>query len=396
MKTTFVVLLLALAGLLTAAVGQMAEALRPPPLTREVSSAVTAAAFTPTTRILANDPRRAPHAIADALVDDIAAVPAGGAIDISTYWLASQRLESALAHAFARGVAVRAIFSGIQAAHQPAGDRLAALLNATQDDDSWVEWSDGAARGGTAGIMHQKTWRFSQVGDARWVVVTGSYNASDRADLHAYALMWQVVERRDVYDAFAQISTQQAAQRPVARPYREYAGDGWDAYFLPLDRDRPGVDPVRRRLERIPAGPRTRVRIAMFSMWGQRAGWLADRLAQMARRGAHIEMFVGPTVDEATQRTLRAAGARLHPGCFADGSYTHSKDMAATWVAHGSRQYRTWIGSDNWTSDSLVSDQAVLGLAGSSYFRQFWHDTSLLFRPGGVPTARCRPTDGVG
>lgn len=396
MKTTFVVLLLALAGLLTAAVGQMAEALRPPPATHEVAYATTPSGFTPSTRILANDPRHAPHAIADALVDDIGAVPNDGSIDISTYWLASERLESALARAFERGVSIRVIFSGIHAAHQPAGDRLAALLNAVHDDASWVEWSDGAARGGTAGIMHQKTWRFSQVGDARWVVVTGSYNASDRADQHAYALMWQVVDRHDVYDAFAQISTQQAAQRPVARPYREYDGDGWDAYFLPLDRDRPRVDPVLRRLDRLPAGPRTTVRIAMFSMWGERAGWLASRLARMARRGTHVEMFVGPTVDQATQRTMRAAGARLHAGCFADGSYTHSKDMAATWVSHGSRQYRTWIGSDNWTSDSLVSDQAVLGLAGSSYFRQFWHDTSLLFRSGGVPTSRCRPTDGVG
>ena len=102
-------------------------------------------------------------------------------------------------------------------------------------------------------MLHEKTFRFSRVGDADWVTMTGSYNASDTADTASYATMWQVTERPDIYDAFAKIAAQQRAQRTLARPYREFEGDDWSAYFLPSGPMRPAEDPVVARLARIPA-----------------------------------------------------------------------------------------------------------------------------------------------
>lgn len=345
----------------------------------------------PVTTLLHNDPRRAPDAISDAIVANVDAVPSGERIDVSTYWISSRRIAAALRRAFERGVQVRIVFAGNRKARRfAAGRALARLLNRDPRDGSWVLWSAGAARG-RGGIMHQKSYRFSRVGDARWVVVNGSYNSAASSDRHTYALMWQVVGDQGLYDAFATIGAEQAAQRTVPRPLRSFEGPGWEAYFMPVRRATPRSDPVLRRLRSIP--PRGAViKVSMYSMWGPRADWLAARLATMSRRGARITLVAGPTVALGVQARLRAAGVRVRPGCFRDGSFTHAKDMAATFVRDGAREHWTWVGSDNWTSRGMYSDEAVVGIAGKPGYQQFEQALRLLTqRRDGVPTRACRP-----
>ncbi len=333
----------------------------------------------PVTRLLANDPARAPHAIADALVANIAAVPAGETIDVRTYWLGSTRIARALHDAFARGVTVRARFA-TSAASPPnrQGRALAALLNAEGDDGSWVEWRRGRGR-----LLHEKTWLFSRVGGARWVTVTGSYNAADEADRHSYALMAQVVGDEEVYSAFSERTARPWVGRAAAPAERS-----WAAYFLPAPR---GGDPVLARLRDIPGRPSTQVRVAMYAMWGSRGVRLARELAGLARRGARVHFVAGPAVSRAVRGALRAGGVRVHEGCFPDDSYTHSKDMAATFVRRGVREHWTWVGSDNWTDEALRDDQAVLGLSGRELHRQFGRAFARLLERPDRPASSCHP-----
>lgn len=345
----------------------------------------------PRTQLLFNDPLRRPHTIANAIVANIDGVPAGERIDVTTYWISSRRIAAALTRAVRRGVEVHVVLAGNDKARGfVTSRRLMRLLRRPGTPGSWGVWSDGAARG-SGGIMHQKSYRFSRVGDRRWVVMNGSYNSADTSDRNAYALMWQVVGDQQLYDAFGRIGQAQVAQRSLRRPLRTADGRGWSAYFLPTI-ETPDADPVMSRLRGIPGRPGTVIRIAMYSMWGPRAEWIARRLAAMTRGGARVTVVAGPTVEIRVQEILTSAGVRVLPGCFADHTYTHSKDMAATWVYRGTRHVRTWVGSDNWTSQGMASDEAVLGVDGAEGYRTFSAAFALLTRrTDGVGGAACSP-----
>ncbi|WP_459985962.1 phospholipase D-like domain-containing protein [Nocardioides sp. AN3] len=318
----------------------------------------------PQTQLLYNDPRHRPHVISDQIAANIARVPAGEQIEVTTYWISSHRIARALTDAVHRGVHVHVILAGNSKARRfGLSRRLMRTLAAPGTPGSWGIWSNGAARG-SGGIMHQKSYLFSRVGDQRWVVMNGSYNSADTSDRYTYALMWQVVGDKALYDAFGSIERAQAAQRSLRRPLRTVAGTGWSAYFLPTA-DRPGADPVMARLRALPARPSTVIRIQMYSMWGPRGEWIARRLAAMRRGGARIALVAGPTVAVGVRAVLRRAGVTVLPGCFADHTFTHAKDMTATWVSGGVRHFRTWVGSDNWTSQGTASDEAVLGVDGA-------------------------------
>ncbi|MDO7867387.1 phospholipase D-like domain-containing protein [Nocardioides jiangxiensis] len=349
----------------------------------------------PSERLLHNDPHTDPHAIADALVDDIDGVPPGERIDITTYWLESGRIAEALVRAHRRGVVVHLRVDASSRSRTPEAHTVAAELARTPDDGSWLH-RDRHVAGADEGILHEKTFRFSRTGADRWVVVTGSWNAADSSDRNTYAAMWRVAGHEDVYDAFAAAEAAEKERMRGPGPARWFRGQGWAAYFLPLSHHAvaadASIDPVMRILRAVPATRTTRVRVAMYSMWDTRAAWIAAELARISRGGGHVVMVAGPTVDAATRATLRAAGGQVVNGCFPDGTFVHSKDMALTYVHRGRTVRWTWVGSDNWTSRGMTSDQAVLGLEGAGPQRQFVAAFApLARRTDGLDGRTCRP-----
>lgn len=393
-RTLLVALLLVAAPVLSAFADDAPPAAAPGAAAgTEAGSEVAAYSFTPRSTLLSSDPVRAPHRVTNQLVRLIDNVPPGESIEVMTYFLGSPALKTALGEAFRRGVEVRAVFEAHTRAEHREATALGRLLNRRAGDRSWVRFTHGSTRA-AGGAMHQKTWRFSRVGEARFVTVTGSYNASDLADSRAHSLMWQWVDE-GVYDAFASVWAAQVRLRDRAPGLRTFEGPGWTAYFSPLTTRTPAGDPVVERLAGIPANRSTVIRVAMYSMWDTRAGWIADRLASMARRGARVVLVAGPTVAPEVRATLRAGGVAVHPGCFRDGTYTHSKDMSASWLAGGERQYWTWVASDNWTTDGMASDEAVLGIRSRAMHARFGaYVERLRTRPGGVYDAACQPKEG--
>lgn len=354
-----------------------------------VDAASSASVHTPQTTLLSNDPSRDPRAISDAITANIDATAPTESIDVSAYLIDSARIATALERAYQRGVAVRVILAGEPPRRTATSQALARALNA-DPDRSWLVWSQSAARA-RGGLMHEKTFRFSRVGDTEWVTMTGSYNAADIADRASYATMWQIAGHHPIYEAFAAVAAEQRAQVAPTRPFRQFEGDGWSAYFFPSGPLRPERDPVVARLDRIPAVPSTEIRIAMFSMWDERGIRIAERLAELSRGGAQVTFVAGPTVSADVLDTIRAGGVRVRSGCFADGRYAHGKDMSATYVVDGEREHWTWVGSDNWTSRGMESDQAVLGLSRVGY-REFGRAfVRLTSRDDGVFGSDCVP-----
>lgn len=389
-RTLAVILVAGLIAPTPTAQGQMLD---PPSYPPAPEAQAAAPEPTPARRVslLTSDPKRAPHAISDRLVELIDATPAGEEIDVVAYFVGSPDIGAALREAVRRGVRVQVVMAGnAKSRRLVVGERLLRFLQRHRADGDWAMRSTGAARG-TGGITHQKTWRFSRSGAARWVVVTGSYNASALSDRYGYAHMWEISGEQAVYDAFASIFRAQQAQRPLAHPLTVSRGIGWSAYFLPFEDPTPQRDPVMRRLASIPAGPSTTISIEMYSMWGPRGEWIGRRLARMAAAGARITLLAGPWVDPIVQRLMARGGVRVRSACFADHTYTHAKEMAATWLRAGRRTWWTWVGSDNWTSQGTTDDEAVLGLAGRGPYDAYAAAFDVVRRRQGVPTASCAP-----
>jgi phosphatidylserine/phosphatidylglycerophosphate/cardiolipin synthase-like enzyme len=389
-RSALLALLLALVlGTSAAVAGRIVPA--PAPGDTAVAVAAHPAAYTPPAeRLLFNDPVRHPGAITTELVRLVDGAEPGSSIEVSTFFLRSTPLIRALDAAFARGVRVRVLLTRLASERFGPTRALAERLNADRDDTSWLRWTHGSARG-TAGVDHQKIWRFSEVGGRRWVTVVGSMNASDLADRTAYSQML-LVSRRDVYDAFGGVFRQASDDRPVADPVRRFAGPGWTGYAFPTTARTPEADPVVRRLDEIPGGPGTDVRIAMYSMWDARGLWIAQRLAALSRAGARVSVIVGPPVSGQVLAVLAAGGVRVHGGCWPDGRYTHTKDMSASFEWAGRRRTWTWVGSDNWTSNGQLNDEAVLGVDSPAVQRAFLRDYAAMWsRRGAVMPSACHP-----
>jgi hypothetical protein len=327
-----------------------------------------------------NDPTHGRGSIARQLRSYISHTPRGSTISIMSFYLSSSITWPALRAAYQRGVNVRAIlYGGQEGTPMPSisweGVKLAAAIaegRAHGRRGSWVVWTRRSARGkDTAGtVMHTKFWQFSKVGVSRKVTMIGSYNTGDPPDARAYSAMVTLKDPK-LYDDVQSMFLRSAKDRRDGRnPQRRFSGDGWDAYFFPSTPIAPENDPAMKRLLAVPGNDDTRMAISMYSMQGRRGGWLARRLASMVEKGARLTFVVGPDVAASVVRTLRAAGARLEDGCWRTGhpgspyAYTHDKEMTATWVEDGVRQYAAWLGSDDWGNGSggSQSDQATIGL----------------------------------
>lgn len=356
----------------------------------------TAATPPPTQRLLWNNPVTKPHAISDALVRDIGGVPAGGSIDVATYWIASARIADALVAAHQRGVRLRILLDSSPRAYTPEATRIEQELARTPGDGSSLTYDDRSTDT-DEGIVHEKVFLLSATRAERWVVVAGSWNATDNSDNNTYAAMWRVAGRRGLYDAFSAALAEREARMTGPAPARWYSGARWAAYFLPLAHHAaevvdPAADPVVAMLRAVPARRSSQVRILMYSMWGTRAGWIRNELARIARGGGRVILVAGPTVDPDIRRALRTAGAQVVSGCYPDGTFIHGKDMGLRYVKAGSTRHWTWIGSDNWSSRGTTSGQAVLGMKGRAAHDQFLaYFQPLARRSDGVFGAACVP-----
>ena len=339
--------------------------------------------FTVTRAMTMNDPTHHRGTVARQLRTFIRHTPSGSTISIMSFYLSSSITWPALRAAYQRGVNIRAVLYGGPEGRpltgvSREGVKLSTLIRdgrARGRRGSWVVWTRRTARGKDAPntVMHAKFWQFTRVGATRKVTMIGSYNNGDPPDARAFSAMVTLTDPvlfGDLQSVFREAAHDRRASR---NPQRRFSGDGWEAYVMPSTPITRDNDPVMARLRAIPADGDTRMAISMYSMQGRRGAWLAKRLATMVRRGAQLTFVVGPDVAVSVVRTLRRAGARLEDGCWKTGdkrnpyAYTHDKEMTATWMHAGERQYAAWIGSDDWGNGSggSQSDQATIGLYSS-------------------------------
>jgi hypothetical protein len=127
-------------------------------------------------------------------------------------------------------------------------------------------------------------------------------------------------------------------------------------------------------------GRGTVIRVASYAMQGPRGNWLASDLIAHKKAGSTVAVVTGPPASDAIEARLRQAGIPVTRGfdrsCPPDPetsscNYIHLKLMTATYVRGGQRQYRVWTGSDNWSPQSLNSDEVSQKIGGKAPYDQY-------------------------
>jgi phosphatidylserine/phosphatidylglycerophosphate/cardiolipin synthase-like enzyme len=386
-------------GLAAVAATLLLPALQVPPVSPLPVVVETAAhaSFRPVTGAVFGDPTAPRNAILQALLDNIEHTPRGATIRIVGYSFSLGSVARALLAAHERGVHVQVVVNGHSRQWSPAR-RLVPVLGSDADRRSFFVLTRGSARG-DAGVTHQKSWSFSQVGRTRHVVMVGSTNLTSYCTDVQYSDTYVYTERPDVYAAYGELFDAQKRDTPVATPYRTVGFGNGGAYFFP----RPGTsragDPAAVRIAALPAGADTRIRVAQFAWYGPRGVWLAEALAAQKRAGSSVVVVAGESVGSGVRRVLADAGIPVHSGAYARGKRIHTKLMLASYVDDTGPHTAIWTGSDNWSRQSFRNDDVVAQVQDDpdayrryvGFFTALAHPSSVTGTPGALPAPMVVP-----
>lgn len=308
------------------------------------------------------------YAIVSTLQRNIANAPAGSLIRLVTYTYALQRITDDLVAAHDRGVVVQAIIDA-RSTRWPPANQLAAALNADPRDPSFVRFAHGSTRV-AGGNVHQKTWRFSQTGAARWVTMVGSTNLSNPGNEDEFSDMMMWANRKDVYDLFDRVFNTQARMKDLAQPYRTGTFASGAAWFFPMRGWTRAKDPVLRQLAAMPARG-ARITAAQYSWWNARGAAIARALVAKRKGGAQVEAIIGPHVSAEVVRILRRGKVTLRNGVLPGGKHIHNKLLVATYVVRHHRKWVVLTGSDNWADESMGHDEAIVAARGRGVWLRY-------------------------
>ena len=340
----------------------------------------------------------------------IDSVPRGGRIRISAWNVRSANITNSLIRAHRRNVSVQVVMDrGNWNPNNPNADaaRLSAALKVGNKErpssrKSFLRRCIGSCRG-KHGIPHSKYFMFNkvrvkknkQVKTVPWVVMYGSYNATELGATIQWNDLYTIKNDETRYRYFLHNFEQMTQDKPIRDAYSSY-DDGVTANaFYPYVGTSVTGDPVMDVLNAVTCdgastpGGRTRIRIAQTSMYGDRGLALAHKIAKLQRQGCNIRlvyaMFGGEVLN-----IMRAAKVPLTHLAYDNNEdglydrYVHMKSMAINGNYAGDPGAKiTWNGSANWTSVALASDE-VVGVVRKTWVTQRymkWIDYMFTHRP---------------
>ena len=193
------------------------------------------------------------------------------------------------------------------------------------------------------GIAHTKFYLFSKAGKTRNIIMFGSANATDLAASAQWNDLYTVRRDLTMYSQFEAVFQEMAHDRNLEQPYLGFAtaDNKIHTWFYPYKGVGTEQDPVLAELAKTRCqgstinGGKTRIRIAMTSMHGERGILIAQRLMRMWNRGCDIKIVYAVFGNE-VMSVFRNKGPRPMPfrqiaqDFSRDGvydRYLHMKDM---------------------------------------------------------------------
>lgn len=333
-------------------------------------------------RAIFNDPDAAEaNYIRYLMHDRFQEAPAGSTARVVTYNITDDYVMDAMIAAAQRGVHVKVIVAN---ANCDSAARLRNALGTDRSKASWIYCSPGSTRS-DGGVVHQKSFTFSSTGGTPWVTIVGSANITEEAWRDQWTEMFQYADRKDVYDAYNDVFELQKAGDKLESPYRTWtAADGIArANFFPVNDESPTSedDPVLDRLQNLPDNANTTIWVANYATHGARGRWLVDELIAKSHAGATVRFISGPPTSDDLEDDMRRAGIPVtrafDAGCSdsshvdRDCNYIHLKAMTAKYWADGQWNFRSYTGSDNWSSPGLNNDEVTQRIGGDRIYNDY-------------------------
>ncbi|WKN49818.1 phosphatidylserine/phosphatidylglycerophosphate/cardiolipin synthase family protein [Nocardioides sp. Arc9.136] len=378
-----------------------------------------AARYTPPAGVKTNDPlggRDARRAVIGHVIKSINAVPRKGQIRIASWNVRSDDIVDALIRAHAkRKVGVKVVMDRLNANPDNPNRGVNRLQRALKEGNgsrkpylrSGLRKCVSACRG-RGGIAHSKFFLFSQAGKARWVVMNGSFNATDLAAYGQWNDMYTVVGRKPVYQELRTVFAQMWQDENVKQGYRHRAfGRSLTTMVYPWRGKGTQGDPVLRELSKISctgarntSSGRTKIRISMTSWHGERGKKIAWAVRRKQNSGCNVKIVYAVAGNEVL-RILRREGAKPVPlrqvtqdfnGDGVYDRYLHTKVLTVRGhYGNDRRATMTLNGSANWSPAALPSDEVLIRLQAPGVLKRYNGFVERLYRN---PPPRSRPAAG--
>ena len=361
-------------------------------LTLVVSEVGASAAYVPAPGGLFNNPYAAKPARTRILQHIISAInhtPAGATIRIAVYSFDRKDVGDALVDAYNRGVNVQMVQNDNAISNQTV--RLQATLGDNPDSSSFFVLCHGSCRGGY-GNQHMKIYLFTQTGDARNVVMTGSSNLTSYAVKVQWNDMFTVDGAPAMLGLYTSIFNQLKYDKKVAHPFVHKTTGSYDSMFYPHPDTTQANDPLLRRLDAVRcqtsggygSNGHSKVRIAVYGWQGERGLYLADRVVQMHTHGCDVKAIISSGGGQVAHR-LKKGGVPVRSADYdtnQDGTlehYTHEKWMTLSGTLAGTPTRAVWTGSENWSTLAPHNDEVTLRIMRDRAYSQYYKNFSFIW-----------------
>ncbi|MGL5808735.1 MAG: phospholipase D-like domain-containing protein [Nocardioides sp.] len=375
--------------------------------------------YTPGTGARFNNPYgtlKKERAIVRHINRSIDSTPKKSRIRIASWNVRSPNITAALIRAHRRGVSVQVLMDVTNADDVTPNRDVYRLKRAFRGDEkrpvkmrSWLRKCRSSCRG-VRGIPHSKFYLFSRAGDAKYVAMYGSANATELSATIQWNDLYTLANAPNSYQEFLRIFRQMKADRPVRQGYVRYRHGGFTKTFYPYTGAGASGDPVRKILDKVKCKGatgstgvrgRTQIRIAQTAMYGPRGVALAKEIAGLQSRGCNIRIVYAMFGTDALGIMRRAGVPLTHLAYDADDDgiydrYIHMKSMTISGNYGGDTSTTiTWNGSANWSTVALESDEIVGRWNNRRITRKYaaWIDYLFTHRPASWLPDGQRTTD---
>ncbi len=357
-----------------------------------------AAWITPKPGVTTNNPlagNRAQQRINTLIVNSIRSTPKQQKIRIASWNIRSDRFVNALIDAHHRGVSVRVVLDRGNANPDNPNqgvNRLKKKLAGWGNKWRQNQYKSGVRRcvsscRGTSGIPHTKSFAFSKVAKARWVVINGSHNATDLAGTNQWNDVYTTRNRKPIYREFITVFNQMYRDRPVKQGYRVRRFTRLTTMMLPWNGRYTNGDPTMMDLNKIRCwgaknvpNTHTKVRVAMTSWHGQRGVKIARKVRQLYDSGCNVKIIYAVMGNKILHIMRNGRRGRIpfrqvvqdfnNDGVY--DRYLHTKVLTVR--GHYGKNRRAWVtvnGSMNWSPVPLSSDEAIMRLFGHRNVKRY-------------------------
>lgn len=358
----------------------------------------------PSRNVVFNNPYGGPEArfrIERKVLRAIRNTPKGEVIRISVYSFDRRDVAEALIEARRRGVRVQILLNDHQVTREQRMLRRVLGGNPSRLNFSY---ECRASCRGRRDNLHSKFFLFSRTGRAKHVVMTGSTNFT----LNAVKWQWNDLLTRhgnqvlfwDFVRLFNDMRRDYAHNRPyyifcgkaekICHPNEDYAVG---RVFPRLSGPRSDVvlnmlRPIQCHYWSDGVRKRTRLRLSMHTMQGERGEYIARRVRNLWADGCNVKVLYGlmgwhvkRELGAVTRRgriPLRSTGYDYNDDFDMD-RYTHQKYFTVHGKYNGAITNISFTGSSNWSSRGSYGDEIIFSVRGGGIVRGYEDNFDFMY-----------------